>query len=268
MTVTKEKANEIVALHIADKSQNEIVAITGMNKVYVNNVINAYLAFKDIQGNTPGNLSGIALQPIRQEVPVNDTSAANYYNTKRIGDLEEQLAEIKRNNNTLQNEYDTLRKQHNELLINHRTIEQRHELEKNAIIQQNQLTQTKGLSGFLDKTLNNEKVIDRLLMFADYKLMGGGGQPNQAAAAQPVHPLINDATVVNDITVGTMIREILDVFSSYKAEDIADLYRLVGSFCMKPGLLQKVSQETTAYVQKMEQLKLQNDNNNDTPSND
>lgn len=242
MSLNNSKTAEIIELHKQGKSQNEIAATTGVNKVYVNNIISTFtaIAAQNLAGTTTHTFTS---SPVKDE---NASSSENYYQGKRIKDLEDALDEKKKQLSEASGKLEKLKLEHQALQLAHDTVEAKHEFEKNTLIQQQNFNQNKGLSGTLDKVLNNEKILDKLLLLAEAKLVGG----QQMAAAEPAHPMLND------VEHGSKIREMLQVFASFKtADEIEAMYLLLGAFCMQPGLLQKVSNQTIAYLQKLEEDK-------------
>lgn len=264
MNLAPEKINEIKRLRIAGKSQNEIVAITGVSKPYVNEVCKSIVE-THTSVNGFGNLEQEftpAMQPVRfpnypVSYPENNNSnvAELRYKDQRIADLEMQLKDIKSELNKVGIEHSTLTKEHAQLQIEHRSIEAKHQYEKDNIVQQNTFSQRSSLDGLMDKVvgpiLNNEKLVDAISIGLIHKLSGGTPQQQPQIQGAYDHPLINNAQT------GDMIREILEVLKQFNAAEIESLHTLFGVFMLQRPMIATVTKSAIDYVSKIENQKNQ-----------
>jgi hypothetical protein len=252
MNISKEQQEEILRLRAAGFSYDKIMAKTGVSKPFVYAVCNPAVDNDALNGIEPAPVAAYVHKTAPQDWRHSGTAELEYKD-RRIKDLEQTVSELKSTLNKKDTDLATLEKEHSLLLIDHKSVEQKHQYQMDNLINQHQYKQTTGLSGFADKVFSNDKVIETLMLGIAAKLGAAPAAPAQQTLPD-LHPLINDPHV------GTLIKEIYEVFKTYNANDIEPLHTLFGAFLAMPGLLKKTSDSAVAFIEKAKQTPPKNDN--------
>lgn len=230
------------------KPLDEIVKETGVSKPYVHAICNLEDPTTLLGLQQKESFNGSTAGRIPETRQWNESSSVEVeYKNRRIRDLEDERDELRKKLSDANTELASLEKKHALLVIDHATIEQKHQYEKDNLIAQQNLKQTSGLNGLTDKVLvpilNNEKVVDALLLGITAKLTGGLPAPTNQQEQEPLHPLINDPEV------GTLVREIFEVSKRFDKSEIPHLHNLYACFMVAPGLLTSVSKKTVDFLE-------------------
>lgn len=243
MNLSQQQEAEILRLHGRSMSQNNIARELKIPKPYVSAIIK--LSQRGINGADTQTQIFTGL-PVTQKAQVvqgtGNGSAEMYYTKKSLQDAEARIFELKQELAQKVLEYETLRKDHNLLLVDHNSQQARHnvELEKRDMIIDK--SKNGGLNGFADKVLNHDKIIDGLFALAAAKLGGAPGAPQEIAGA--AHPQIADPEVqkwLSDLTLG---------LNHFEKESLKKLHELFSIF-LNPALkatLDETHSQVTEFV--------------------
>lgn len=257
MNVSEENKREVIRLAALKLSQNAIALELGINKAYVNAILKQH---KDQLGGIQPIQIGMDLgvkpvnnhfeQPVKPEMSYSNQATAELFFTKKyLEDLEDRFREFKSEYSKKVAEFDKLTKLYNELLIDHNTIERKHQLElekRDAEVLRNTKS---GLAGItdkvlkpLDKILENEKAVEIFVQAASNKIFGVSQGTGTSNAPAVNHPEIEDPQVRHELS------ELIQCLGAFPKDRLHTLYELMGIFLSKPGVMEQAHQQIISFL--------------------
>lgn len=247
MKLTEEKKQEILKLRqtVGEDGKpltyDAISDITGVSKPYVLGVCALAPGSNTLNGVTEESAKAVM-------APVTESRAIveNGFLHQRIKDLEDSQRSLKSELNGKVEKLHSLQMDYNKLKVDFDTLEVRKDAEVEKKLLMAQFDNNKGLGGLI----NDDKKFDRTMRVLEMGLAklsaNSNSQNNTQALPQnqnvPVHPLLNDAEVGNEV------KEIYAVLPAFKKQDIPHLYALLATFFVDDTFLEKVSKKAVETV--------------------
>lgn len=278
--LTESQKAEIIKQHFKElKSQNEIVANTGINKRYVNEVCQAYAALQGLMGLGaaeatpqvtlfPSTTSFKPAQRIDQTTPVSQPQQNSWgyagsstyeleYKDRRIKDLETDKSDLRRKLEQVENDLSSTKKELQLLQLDHRTIEKNHDLEIKFMQKMQELDKKPST---VDKLLGNDTVVKLGLAGLMGKLGMGEAAANILGGVPPTPQMDVPQVPTHPLAFNTEYSETLNliyqVIASMPDKHLETLMNILAILLSMPESIDNTLVALKAKVEKTKQQQL------------